>query len=90
MNTKTAIQLFIFFIILVFLFFFIRNTFYLNRNQITEISESEPEIFEETTENLDEDNIGAVFGIGFPPHLGGPFCDSEGKVCELLRTYVYC
>ena len=58
MNTKTVIQLFIFFIILVFLFFFIRNTFYLNRNQITEISESESEIFEETTEkSLDLEEI---------------------------------
>ena len=35
MNTKTVIQLFIFFIIVVFLFFFIRNTFYQDRNQIS-------------------------------------------------------
>ena len=52
---KNSNSIIYFFIIIIFLFFFIRNTFYLNRNQITEISESEPEIFEETSENLDED-----------------------------------
>ena len=77
MNTKTAIQLFIFFIILVFLFFFIRNTFYLNRNQITEISESESEIFEETTENFDEDKKNFIQNLSYST------IDSEGNIFSL-------
>ncbi len=77
MNTKTVIQLFIFFIIIVFLFFFIRNTFYLNRNQITEISESEPEIFEETNENLDEEKKNFIQNLNYST------IDSEGNQFSL-------
>ena len=54
MNTKTVIQLFIFFIIVVFLFFFIRITFYQDRNQISEISENEQEIFSNHFGDLEE------------------------------------
>ena len=77
MNTKTLIQLFIFFIIVLFLFFFIRNTFYLNRNQITEISESEPEIFEETSENLNEEKENFIQNLNYST------IDSEGNKFSL-------
>ena len=77
MNTKTVIQLFIFFIIIVFLFFFIRNTFYLNRNQITEISESESEIFEETSESLDEGKKNFIQNLTYST------IDSEGNKFNL-------
>jgi len=77
MNTKTLIQLFIFFIIVVFLFFFIRNTFYLNRNQITEISESEPEIFEETSENFNENKKNFIQNLNYST------IDSEGNKFSL-------
>ena len=77
MNTKTLIQLFIFFIIVLFLFFFIRNTFYLNRNQITEISESEPEIFEETSENLNEEKKNFIQNLSYST------IDSEGNQFSL-------
>ena len=76
MNTKTVIQLFIFFTIVVFLFFFIRNTFYLDRNQITEISESEPEIFEETSENLNEEKKNFIQNLSYST------IDSEGNQCS--------
>ncbi len=77
MNTKTIIQLFIFFTIVVFLFFFIRNTFYLDRNQITEISESEPEIFEETSENLNEEKKNFIQNLSYST------IDSEGNQFSL-------
>ncbi len=77
MNTKTVIQLFIFFIIIIFLFFFIRNTFYINRNQITEISESEPQIFEETSENLDENKKNFIQNLSYST------IDSDGNQFSL-------
>tara|TARA_B100000965_G_scaffold389044_1_gene394261 strand:- start:422 stop:1024 length:603 start_codon:yes stop_codon:yes gene_type:complete len=77
MNTKTVIQLIIFFIIIIFLFLFLRNTFYLNRNQITEISEGESEIFGETSENLNgyKDN--------FIQNLNYSTIDNEGNQFSL-------
>ena len=77
MNTKTVIKLFIFFIIIIFLFFFIRNTFYINRNQITEISESEPQIFEETSENLDENKKNFIQNLSYST------IDSDGNQFSL-------
>ena len=77
MNTKTVIQLFIFFIIIVFLFFFIRNTFYLNKNQIIEISENEPEIFEETSENLNEEKENFIQNLNYST------IDNEGNQFSL-------
>ena len=77
MNIKTVIQLFIFFIIIVFLFFFIRNTFYLNKNQIIEISENEPEIFEETSENLNEEKENFIQNLNYST------IDNEGNQFSL-------
>ena len=77
MNIKTVIQLFIFFIIIVFLFFFIRNTFYLNKNQIIEISENEPEIFEDTSENLNEEKENFIQNLNYST------IDNEGNKFSL-------
>ncbi len=77
MNTKTIIQLIIFFIIIIFLFLFLRNAFYLNRNQISEISEGEPEIFGETSENLREDKENFIQNLNYST------IDNEGNQFSL-------
>ena len=77
MNTKTVIQLIIFFIIVVFVFLFLRNTFYLNKNQIVEISEGEPEIFEETNKNLNDGKSNFIQNLNYST------IDSEGNKFSL-------
>jgi len=77
MNTKTIIQLIIFFIIIIFLFLFLRNTFYLNRNQITEISEGEREIFGGTNENLNGDKKNFIQNLNYST------IDNEGNQFSL-------
>ena len=57
--------------------FFIRITFYQDRNQISEISENEQEIFEETTEDLDEDRKNFIQNLNYST------IDNEGNKFSL-------
>ncbi len=65
MNTKTILQLIIFFTIIIFLFLFLKNTFYLNKSQIIEISESEQELFEETSDSSNKNKKNFIQNLNY-------------------------
>ena len=57
MNIKTVIQLLIFFIIVIFLYFFIKNTFLQEQKEIVSLDLSKEEIIEEIKTDKKEKNI---------------------------------
>tara|TARA_B100001175_G_C19471056_1_gene621758 strand:- start:627 stop:1226 length:600 start_codon:yes stop_codon:yes gene_type:complete len=65
MNTKTILQLIIFFTIIIFLFLFLKNTFYLNKSQIIEVSESEQELFEETSDSSNKNKKNFIQNLNY-------------------------
>jgi len=65
MNTKTILQLFIFFIIIVFLYFFLKNTFYQNTKQIIDTSNTEENLFEESNEILDNNKKNIIQNLNY-------------------------
>jgi len=65
MNTKTVLQLIIFSIIVLFLFLFVKNTFYQNRNQIIEIPNAEENLFEESNNSLDENKTNFIQDLNY-------------------------
>ena len=55
MNVKTAIQLLIFFLIVIFLYFFIKNTFFKKQKDIVNLNKDR--VVEEIKAEKDKDNI---------------------------------
>ena len=55
MNVKTAIQLLIFFLIVIFLYFFIKNTFFKKQKDIVDLNKDR--VVEEIKAEKDKDNI---------------------------------
>ncbi len=57
MNVKTTIQLLIFLLIVIFMYFFIKNTFLKEQKDIVNLDLNKDEIIEEIKEEGDENNI---------------------------------
>ena len=57
MNVKTTIQLLIFLLIVIFIYFFVKNTFFKERKDVVDLDLNKNEIIKEITEEKNEDNI---------------------------------
>ena len=74
MNVKSIIQLFIFFIIVVFLFFFIKNTFWSETKNIIDLDLEKKNIVHETGDEGDEEDFTNVI-----EHLNYKSIDANGN-----------
>ena len=74
MNVKSIIQLFIFFIIVVFLFFFIKNTFWSETKDIIDLDLEKKNIVHETGDEGDEEDFTNVI-----EHLNYKSIDANGN-----------
>jgi len=57
MNVKTTIQLLIFLLIVIFIYFFVKNTFFKEQKDVVDLDLNKNEIIKEITEEKNEDNI---------------------------------
>ena len=57
MNVKTTIQLLIFLLIVIFIYFFVKNTFFKERKDVVDLDLNKNEIIKEITEEKNENNI---------------------------------